>query len=280
MGTELERCCCCDEPTGRAGRADDSLYAADGTGPYRPECWDELPRLATLPRPSPPAEVVERALRALIGYIEHGPVDPDSDEVFLTTQAKEEHALDLGHAALKALSSPQPSAEPENELFCGACDDFTLPDKGNNRRCRRCGSLHTEVKRSERAQPSAQGEVVEAMRPRVVCFCGSSKFVDVMAVEAWNAEKQGKISLSLHLLPSWYTECEDHLAEHEGVAEQMDELHLCKIEMADEVRVINVGGYIGDSTRREIAHATKLGKPISYFEEAALEPGGGEGGPK
>ncbi len=38
---ELERCCSCDEPTGRAGRADDSLYCECGAGPFCEDCWDE-----------------------------------------------------------------------------------------------------------------------------------------------------------------------------------------------------------------------------------------------
>lgn len=41
MSKGLERCCDCDEPTGRAGRADDSLYTDEGKGPYCPACWDK-----------------------------------------------------------------------------------------------------------------------------------------------------------------------------------------------------------------------------------------------
>lgn len=52
----------------------------------------------------------------------------------------------------------------------------------------------------------------------------------------------------------------------------LDELHLRKIDLADEVLVINVGGYIGESTGREIAHATACGKPIRYLEERATTP--------
>ena len=104
-------------------------------------------------------------------------------------------------------------------------------------------------------------------RPKILCFCGSSRFVGQMAVCMWLAEKdQGNITMGLHLLPRWYTECDDHLAEHEGVAAHMDELHLRKIDLADEVFIVNVDGYIGDSTRREIAYATAHGKPVRYLE--------------
>jgi hypothetical protein len=46
-------------------------------------------------------------------------------------------------------------------------------------------------------------------------------------------------------------------------------MHLRKIDMSDRVHIINVGGYIGDSTRREIEHAKKTGKPITYLEPIA-----------
>ena len=46
----------------------------------------------------------------------------------------------------------------------------------------------------------------------------------------------------------------------------LDELHKRKIDLADRVLVLNVGGYIGDSTRSEIRHAQEIGKPIDYLE--------------
>ncbi len=106
-------------------------------------------------------------------------------------------------------------------------------------------------------------------KPKIVCICGSSQFVDLVAVKAWEIEKQGKIALSMHLLPSWFTTVPHHLAEAQGVAEVLDELHLRKIEMADEVFVVNKNGYIGERTRLEIAHALKCGKPVSYLETQA-----------
>ena len=51
-----------------------------------------------------------------------------------------------------------------------------------------------------------------------------------------------------------------------GVKEMLDDMHLRKIDLADEVFVINVGGYIGESTRRKIAYAEQTGKTIKYLE--------------
>jgi len=104
-------------------------------------------------------------------------------------------------------------------------------------------------------------------RPRITCFCGSSRFIDQMAVLMWEYEKAGRISLGLHLLPGHYVRgVADHLAEAQGVAAHMDALHLRKIDLADEVVVVNVGGYVGDSTRREIEYARARGKPVRYLE--------------
>lgn len=103
---------------------------------------------------------------------------------------------------------------------------------------------------------------------KIVVLCGSSRFVDVMAVCAWIIEREEKaIAMALHLLPIWYSADlpDDHLAEHEGVAAEMDRLHLRKIDFASEIFVVNRGNYIGDSTRREIEHAKTLGKRVRWY---------------
>jgi hypothetical protein len=105
--------------------------------------------------------------------------------------------------------------------------------------------------------------------PPVVCISGSTRYVDVMAVKAWEFEKAGEIALSCHLLPEWYGAEAHHQAEAEGVAERLDELHLRKIDMADRLFVVNADGYIGESTRREIEYATKIGKPVEYLQPIA-----------
>jgi hypothetical protein len=111
------------------------------------------------------------------------------------------------------------------------------------------------------------------VRPKIITLCGSSRFIDHMAVLAWELEKGGAIVLSLHLLPASYPGLHsDHQAEAEGVAEAMDALHLRKIDLADEVFVVNVGGYVGESTRKEIAYADRLNKPILWLEPPPSPP--------
>ena len=58
----------------------------------------------------------------------------------------------------------------------------------------------------------------------------------------------------------------DNEAWVEGTKEMLDDMHKRKIDMADEIFVINVGGYIGDSTRSEIEYVKKTGKSIHYLE--------------
>lgn len=105
-------------------------------------------------------------------------------------------------------------------------------------------------------------------KPKIVVLCGSSRFVEMMAVCAWLIEREEQaIAMGLHLLPQWYSSepIPDHLAEHEGVAEAMDDLHLRKIDLADEIFVVNYDDYIGESTTREIKYAQTHNKKIRWY---------------
>jgi hypothetical protein len=105
------------------------------------------------------------------------------------------------------------------------------------------------------------------MKPKVVCFCGSTRFAGHFMVERWKLEKQGIITLGINILPDGYFAGENHHgAEQEGVKHILDDLHLRKIDLADEVVILNVDGYIGESTRRELDYAKSVGKPIKYLE--------------
>ena len=112
------------------------------------------------------------------------------------------------------------------------------------------------------------GAIVTGKGPKIVTLCGSSRFVDVMAVCAWFIERdEGAIVLGLHLLPFWYSKepIPDHLAEHEGIADKMDKLHLRKIDISHEIFVVNYEDYIGDSTRAETEYAQKTEKKIRWY---------------
>jgi len=114
------------------------------------------------------------------------------------------------------------------------------------------------------------------MRPKIVCFCGSVRFTTEMLIVAWEYAKAGKIVLSWCVLPDCYFKAHPesagddnvgvHAAEKEGVREILDELHKRKIDLADEILVINIDGYIGDSTKSEIGYARAHGKPVRWLE--------------
>jgi len=108
-------------------------------------------------------------------------------------------------------------------------------------------------------------------KSEIICICGSTRFADHHAILRWELEKQGKICLMINYLPLWYAEEQgwngnDHFGEQSGMKEHLDELHLRKIDLADRVYVVNPGGYIGESTRREIEYAEQKGKPVIYLE--------------
>ena len=85
----------------------------------------------------------------------------------------------------------------------------------------------------------------------------------------WQETLAGKIVLSVGVCKH----AADHGAEAlgEDVVRRLDELHLRKIDLADEVLILNVGGYIGESTRRELAYARKKGKRLRFLEPQPIE---------
>ena len=107
-------------------------------------------------------------------------------------------------------------------------------------------------------------------RTNIVCLSGSTRFTNEMLMLTWEFAKKGIIALGWCVLPTNHrfngSEIDHHLAEAEGVADILDELHLRKIDLADEVLVVNVGGYIGEGTKREIAYATGKGISVRYLE--------------
>lgn len=106
-------------------------------------------------------------------------------------------------------------------------------------------------------------------RPTIAVLCGSTRFRD--AFDALNRELTlaGLIVVAPgvfgHTDPIWAAMPDD---KRTTIKATLDDLHLRKIELADVVWVANPGGYIGESTRNEIAYAEQLGKPIHYLVDA------------
>lgn len=107
--------------------------------------------------------------------------------------------------------------------------------------------------------------------PKIVCLCGSTRFYEKFQEANYTETMAGNIVLSVGFYP--HAQKEVHHSEDVGcTAEQkvaLDALHKQKIDLADEVFVLNVNGYIGSSTRGEIEHAESKGKVIRYLEPIA-----------
>ena len=97
---------------------------------------------------------------------------------------------------------------------------------------------------------------------KVITLCGSTRFKDEFLETQKRLTLEGNIVISVGL----FGHSGDDVVWTEGVKDMLDRQHLAKIDLADEIYVINVGGYIGDSTRREIAYAEFKGKSITYLE--------------
>lgn len=91
--------------------------------------------------------------------------------------------------------------------------------------------------------------------PTIVCLCGSTKFREAFEKANHDETLHGKIVLTVGV----------YQCDVPSLKESLDLLHRHKIDMADEILVLNVGYYIGESTAREIAYAHSKGKHIRYL---------------
>jgi len=103
--------------------------------------------------------------------------------------------------------------------------------------------------------------------PPIVCLCGSTRFVAFFAAANLRETLAGRIVLSIGST----TTSDEELGLSRDVKQRLDELHLRKIDLADEMFVLNVGGYIGESTGNELAYALAMKKPVRTLEYLDLE---------
>ena len=104
---------------------------------------------------------------------------------------------------------------------------------------------------------------------KVITLCGSTRFKEQFIEAQKRLTLQGCIVISVGLFGhSGDTEVWDNMDEGEltKTKEMLDDMHKRKIDMADGIYVINVGNYIGDSTRSEIEYAKATRKTIEYLE--------------
>lgn len=130
-------------------------------------------------------------------------------------------------------------------------------------------SIHIKPLREFRAELDRLIRAIErdsVTRPRIVCLCGSTRFADAFAYANFRESLEGRIVLTVGVVTSSEVQLQALSVHSEETKRQLDELHFRKIDMADEILVLNVGGYIGASTRSEIEYACATGKPVRYLE--------------
>ena len=97
---------------------------------------------------------------------------------------------------------------------------------------------------------------------KVITLCGSTRFKEQFLEVQKRLTLEGNIVISVGLF--------GHSGDNEVCIEEtkamLDRMHLAKIDLADEIFVINVDNYIGDSTRNEIAYAKSKGKSVNFLE--------------
>ena len=106
---------------------------------------------------------------------------------------------------------------------------------------------------------------------KVITLCGSTRFKDEFMDAQKRLTLEGNIVISVGLFGHsgdnevWESMEEGTLTK---TKEMLDDMHKRKIDMADGIYVINVDGYIGQSTRSEIEYARSQGKTVEFLEEA------------
>lgn len=98
---------------------------------------------------------------------------------------------------------------------------------------------------------------------KVITLCGSTRFKNEFLETQKRLTLEGNIVISVGL----FGHSGDNAVWAEGIKEMLDDMHKRKIDMADEIFVINAGGYIGSSTRSEIKYAEESGKLVRYLEK-------------
>lgn len=105
-------------------------------------------------------------------------------------------------------------------------------------------------------------------RPTIVCLCGSTRFWRQFQRSSLSETMAGRIVLSIGAATGTDDEHFGNLPrqEYDRIKTMLDTLHLRKIDICDEVLILNVGDYVGESTMRELGYARAAGKGVRWLE--------------
>lgn len=136
--------------------------------------------------------------------------------------------------------------------------------------CFECGEFHEQICPNKKLPslelkyPPFEGGI-PTTAPKIICLCGSTKFKDLFIKHQERLTLQGCIVLSVGLFG--HAEYKYGTTITSDIKAMLDELHLRKIDLSDEVHVICPGNYIGESTSKEITYAMERNRPIIMVYE-------------
>jgi hypothetical protein len=96
---------------------------------------------------------------------------------------------------------------------------------------------------------------------KIITLCGSTRFKDEFLEAQKHLTLEGNIVISVGL----FGHSGDEEVWTDNIKPMLDDMHFRKIDLADEIFVVNPGGYIGASTRREIEYAHRTGKEVKFL---------------
>lgn len=115
--------------------------------------------------------------------------------------------------------------------------------------------------------------------PPVVTLCGSSRFPDAFALANMHLTMEGCVVIGLSCFghadqPTGAKFLTSDGGENSPLKQLLGQMHFRKIDISDAIYVVNPGGYVGSSTKREIEYARSKGKAVKWmFPEAAVRCG-------
>lgn len=150
-------------------------------------------------------------------------------------------------------------------------DQYGVPTFGGSS-CEHVGESILELMPEVDQVRVAEDETVSALvtrlpnMPHIVTVCGSTKFKEETIKTVETLTQEGHMVFSVGFFGH-----ADKIPYEPGVKEALDALHLHKIDASDWIYVVNVGGYIGESTMKEIEHARKRQIPVLFMEDPRSE---------
>ncbi|WP_175047892.1 hypothetical protein [Microlunatus speluncae] len=105
---------------------------------------------------------------------------------------------------------------------------------------------------------------------KVITLCGSSRFEAEFTEVNQRLTMEGCVVISLGMFSLPELPDYDWTTDRSDLKGRLGGVHFQKIRMADEVYIVDPGGYVGESTQREIAYAESLGKLVRYLSRERL----------